>query len=87
MPPLLLYFEDQAQAARDLAQEAGLAAAEVLRHRFPDGELRLTLPFAAPTPDGGDLPDTVVLYRSLNDPNEKLVEVLLLAAQAQAWGV
>jgi ribose-phosphate pyrophosphokinase len=87
MPPLLLYFEDQAQAARNLAQEAGLAAAEVLRHRFPDGELRLTLPFAAPTPDGGDLPDTVVLYRSLNDPNEKLVEVLLLAAQAKAWGV
>lgn len=87
MPPLLLYFEDQAQAARDLAQEAGLAAAEVRRHRFPDGELRLTLPFAAPTPDGGDAPDTVVLYRSLNEPNEKLVEVLMLAAQAKAWGV
>lgn len=87
MTALLLCFEDQAKAARDLAQEAGLTVAEVARHRFPDGELRLTLPFAEPSEHGGAPPHTVVLYRSLHEPNEKLVEVLLLAAQAKAWGV
>ena len=88
-PAVLLYFDDQAVAAQDLARESGLRALPVARHRFPDGELRLTLPFADPaagtTADG--VPETVVLYRSLHDPNEKLVELLLLAGQARAWGV
>lgn len=85
---LLLHFKDQAQAALNLARASGLGAAEVACHRFPDGELRLTLPFAEPgTPGAAPTPDTVVLYRSLHDPNEKLLEVLLLASQARAWGV
>lgn len=85
---LLLYLDDQAPAALSLAQASGLPAASVSRHRFPDGELRLTLPFAAPGVAGTlPLPDTLVLLRSLNEPNEKLVEVLLLASQARAWGV
>lgn len=88
MSALLLHFEDQARPALDLAQASGLPPAQVRRHRFPDGELRLTLPFADPDAAGAPpVPDTVVLYRSLNDPNEKLVEVLLLASQARAWGV
>jgi hypothetical protein len=29
----------------------------------------------------------VVVYRSLHQPNEKLVELMLLALQARAWGV
>lgn len=88
MTALLLHFDDQRFAAQDLARACGLQAAEVLRHRFPDGELRLTLPFAEPGVSGSQpLPNTVVLYRSLHDPNEKLVEVLLLASQARAWGV
>ena len=60
---LLLHFKDQAQAALNLARASGLGAAEVACHRFPDGELRLTLPFAEPgTPGAAPTPDTVVLY-------------------------
>jgi ribose-phosphate pyrophosphokinase len=50
----------------------------VQRHRFPDGELKLTLP----TP----LQGTVLLYRSLHQPNEKLVELLISAPAARALG-
>ena len=88
MPVLLLHFDDQAQAAQELAQACGQPSGEVKRHRFPDGELRLTLPFAEPGTSGSrPIPKTVVLYRSLHDPNEKLIEVLLIASQARAWGV
>jgi ribose-phosphate pyrophosphokinase len=74
----LLHFpEDQAIAER-AAQAAGLSACAVERHRFPDGELRLRLPAA--------LPPRVVVWRTLNDPNEKLVELLLVAETARALG-
>ena len=75
---LLLHFdEDQASAAR-IGQAAGLETACIARHRFPDGELKLRLPPA--------LPARVVLLRSLNDPNEKLVELLLVARTARLLG-
>ena len=74
----VLYFEDEQAAALRFAQAAGLSAQIVERHRFPDGELKLTLP----TP----LPARVVLYRSLNDPNEKLVELMLVAQSARTLG-
>lgn len=85
MPPdtLLLSFDDQATQAGALASACGLPLALVKRHRFPDGELRLQLPFA----EQGPLPRCVVVYRSLHQPNEKLVELMLLALQARAWGV
>jgi ribose-phosphate pyrophosphokinase len=75
---LLLHFaEDQAQADR-LAQTTGFAVAQVVRHRFPDGELKLRLP--------PQLPDRVVVLRTLDHPNEKLVELLLVARTARALG-
>ena len=75
---LLLHFaEDQAQADR-LAQATGFAVAQVVRHRFPDGELKLRLP--------PQLPDRVVVLRSLDHPNEKLVELLLVARTARTLG-
>jgi ribose-phosphate pyrophosphokinase len=85
MPPdtLLLSFDDQAAQAGALASACGLSLAVVQRHRFPDGELRLQLPFA----EQGPVPRCVVVYRSLHQPNEKLVELMLLALQARAWGV
>ena len=82
-PVVLLYFDDQADAAQALARASSLPSALVTRHRFPDGELRLQLPFA----ESGPVPRTVVLYRSLNQPNEKLVELMLVALQARTWGV
>ena len=76
--PLLLYFEDEAAAAQRLAQAAGFQAAPIERHRFPDGELRLKLPPA--------LPVHTLLLRSLCQPNEKIVELLLAAQTARALG-
>jgi ribose-phosphate pyrophosphokinase len=76
--PLLLYFEDEQDAATRVAQAGQLALAKIERHRFPDGELKLRLP--------ATLPAQVVILRSLNDPNEKLIELLLAAHSARASG-
>jgi ribose-phosphate pyrophosphokinase len=83
MDAALLHFADEAAPARRLAGACGLAAHEVERHRFPDTELRLTLPFA----EAQAFPETLVLYRSLDRPNDKLVELLLLARHARRQGV
>ena len=77
-PPTLLYFDDEQGAALGLAQAAGLVPAPVQRHRFPDGEIRLRLPDA--------LPERVVLLRTLDHPNEKLVDLLLAARTARLLG-
>ena len=78
MKSLLLYFEDEQASAERLAAAANLAAACIERHRFPDGELRLRLP---PT-----LPSRVVMFRSLHQPNEKLIELLLSCQTARQLG-
>ena len=75
---MLLFFEDERAPATRLAQASGLTPQAVERHRFPDGELKLRLP--------ATLPNQVVVLRSLNDPNEKLVELLLLAKTARTLG-
>ena len=75
---MLLYFDDEADFAARLAQAAGREARRVARHRFPDGEIKLTLP--------PSLPPSVVVLRSLHCPNEKLVELVLLADTARDLG-
>lgn len=75
---LLLYFEDEAASAARIAAAAGIAHAPIVCHRFPDGELKLRLPAA--------LPPHVALLRSLAQPNEKLVELLLAAQTARTLG-
>lgn len=82
MPDLLLHFADEAGPAQRLATELGVTAAEVERHRFPDGEWRLRLP----VDEAGTLPVHLIVYRSLDRPNEKLIELLLLARQARQLG-
>ena len=79
----LLYFDDEEAPALRLAQTAGLTAQAIERHRFPDGELKLRLP----VDDTGRLPPLAVLLRSLHQPNEKLVELLLAARTARSLGV
>jgi ribose-phosphate pyrophosphokinase len=74
----LLYFEDETPAALRLADAADLVPHRVQRHRFPDGEIQLTLP--------ADLPPRVVLLRSLHQPNDKLTELLLAAPTARQLG-
>lgn len=78
MPPALLYFEDEQAFAANLAQAAGLNALPLARHRFPDGEISLRLP--------RPLPERVVLLRSLHNPNEKLLELLLAGRAARLHG-
>ena len=74
----VLCFDDEAALAGQAASALGMVLAVVERHRFPDGEMRLRLP--------PELPDRVVLWRGLQQPNEKLVEVLLAAQTARRLG-
>lgn len=77
-PALLLHFDDETDQAARIAAAAGMPTACITRHRFPDGELKLRLP------EG--LPPRVALLRSLDHPNEKLVELLLVARTARTLG-
>jgi ribose-phosphate pyrophosphokinase len=65
-------FADEAGPARRLADALGAGFGAIDQHRFPDSEILPTV--AAPAP-------TTIVYRSLAQPNEKLV-ALLLAAEA-----
>ncbi len=82
MAALLLHFEDERAAAQRLAQACGIPAASIESHRFPDEELRLRLPVDAQ----GKLPEQLVIYRSLDRPNDKLIELMLVARQARELG-
>jgi ribose-phosphate pyrophosphokinase len=77
-PELLLYFEEEENQATQIAAAAGMALSCMSRHRFPDGELKLRLP--------DTLPQRVTLLRSLHHPNEKLIELLLVARTARTLG-
>ncbi len=83
MTRALLHFQDEMAPARRLAEAAGLPAHAIERHRFPDEELKLRLPFA----ETEAFPETLVLYRSLDRPNDKLIELLLPARHARQQGV
>ncbi len=82
MQSQLLYFDDERAAALRLAEACGLPAAQIERHRFPDDELRLRLPLAK----GDVIAEQLVFYRGLDHPNEKLVELLLVAGEARRLG-
>jgi ribose-phosphate pyrophosphokinase len=75
---MLLHFDDEHHYATPLAAAAGLPAARIAQHRFPDGEVKLRLP--------ARLPPRVVMLRSLHNPNEKLIELLLAARAARELG-
>jgi ribose-phosphate pyrophosphokinase len=75
---LVLGFPEGEVQGRALAEAAGLSYAGVEVHRFPDGESRVRLP---PT-----LPSRVLVYRSLDHPNDRLVELALTAATARDLG-
>ncbi|QTP59845.1 ribose-phosphate diphosphokinase [Billgrantia antri] len=80
MHAALLYFDEESRPAERLASVAGIEAHVVGCHRFPDEELCLRLPDI-------DLPACLVIYRSLDRPNDKLVELMLLARHARERGV
>jgi len=76
--PVLLCFEDEQANGARIAAAGHLNLAKIERHRFPDGEIKLRLP--------DTLPEHVVILRTLNDPNEKLIELLLAAQTARQLG-
>lgn len=75
---MLLGFEDCRGQAEALAERLGRELGIVEVHRFPDGESKVTLP--------DRLPPWVIVYRSLDRPNDKLVELLLTARTARQLG-
>jgi ribose-phosphate pyrophosphokinase len=76
--PVLLYFEDDHDSASSIAQTGHLALKKIECHHFPDGEIKLRLP--------ENLPAHVIILRTLNDPNAKLIELLLAAQTARVSG-
>ena len=74
----LLCFEDERVVASAAADLAGLTLSVVVRHDFPDGEVRVRLPES--------LPPRVVIWRGLHQPNQKLVELMLVARTARELG-
>ena len=77
-PALLLAFDDEQGPAQALAQALGIPWALVHRHRFPDGETRLRLP--------PQLPAQLLVFRGLDRPHDKLVELLITVAAARDLG-
>ncbi len=75
---MTLGFPDYAAQARALAAALELSYDDLQVHRFPDGESRLCLPAA--------LPQQVLIYCSLDNPNTRLIELLLATATARDLG-
>jgi ribose-phosphate pyrophosphokinase len=76
---LLLGFPEYAAPAQRLAAALHRPYGEVELHRFPDQESKVRLP--------AQLPEKLTLCRSLDRPNDKLIELLLVAGAARAAGV
>jgi ribose-phosphate pyrophosphokinase len=77
-PGVVLGFDDYAAPAERLAADLDVVFARIAVHRFPDGESRVTVPLP--------LPGDVAICRSLDHPNDKLVEVILAAETARQHG-
>ena len=75
---LLLCFQAEMACGARIAQAANLAMAVIEQHRFPDGEIRLRLPPV--------IPEKAIFLCTLNDPNEKLIALLLAAHTARDLG-
>lgn len=76
---LILAFPDYLLQAQRLASALDVQLQQVYLHQFPDGESLLRLPT--------DLPEHIIICRSLNQPNDKLIELLLCAKTARQLGV
>lgn len=77
MTAALFTFADGARQAAGLASECGVPVNQIDVHRFPDGESLVRIDGSA---------ETALLFRSLDDPNAKLVEVLLAASALRDGG-
>src|SRR3569623_437390 len=76
---MLLGFADYEAPARRLAEDLHYRYRTIAAHRFPDGETKLRMPT--------DLPARKNICRSLYQPNDKLIDLLLAVETARAAGV
>lgn len=76
---MILAFPDSQIQAEALAQTLKRTYAVIDIHRFPDGESKLTLPTK--------LPRKIIIFCSLHQPNNKLIELLLCCNTARQQGV
>lgn len=70
-------FPESGVEAANLAATLGNECLPIAVHRFPDGESLIRIP---------DYSAQALVYRSLDHPNEKLVELVLAAATLRAGG-
>lgn len=77
MGAVLHYFPECADEAGRLAQALGLAAQPVMVRAYPEGESLVRV---------GETGRRALLFRSLHDPNVKLVEILLAASALRDGG-
>lgn len=77
MSAIVLGFDECRESAKRLAEELRLPWDQVAVHSFPDRESLVRVPATA---------ETVILYRSLDNPNAKLVELILSASAARDGG-
>lgn len=75
----ILGFSDYTDQARRLARILGATFDRIEIHHFPDGESKVTMPT--------QLEEEIILCRSLDHPNNKLVELLLACDYARQHGV
>ncbi len=75
---IVLAFPDYKTQAEQFAEALNLPCQSVDIHHFPDGESKIQLP--------EQLPEQVILFCSLDRPNEKLVELILAASGARTMG-
>ena len=75
---LLLGFPDYQLQAKNLARILNVDFAEVELHTFPDGESKIKLP--------AQIPDRVIICRSLNNPNQKLLELYFIVKAVRQKG-
>lgn len=77
MDAALLGFPECAGQAARLAGELGIPQDAVSLHHFPDGESLVRV---------DTVPDVAIVYRSLDHPNAKLVELVLAASALRENG-
>jgi ribose-phosphate pyrophosphokinase len=75
---LILAFDEYMLQAQCLGTALGVQVQKVYLHHFPDSESLLRLPTA--------IPEHVIICRSLNQPNDKLIELLLCVKTARQLG-
>ena len=76
---LVLGFHDYLAPAQQLARCLSMPFKEIDSHQFPDGETKVTLP--------SNLPKQVIICQTLNHPDQKLIELILVAQTAREQGV